>query len=161
MKYIKTIFITILLLTIVSSDVMSQKKRQKKKQQQTREPRQAVDIQQIMFINELDTKSVATYADAFRIFRFQVRIIKGSKSYLLKGYLDEFPLTKGMASLMAARFLQLNNSLMYKIFETERYAYRECVAEKFFSADGSENDIMSGPELIELFTKVGEFKGRK
>jgi hypothetical protein len=119
------------------------------------------DISQIEFINELDGRSVATYADALRMFRFQVRTIPGSGSYLLKGYYDDLKLTKGTASLMIARYLKLKQSLMYRIFDIERYAYRACLAEKFFSIDGSENDLMSGSELIELFTKIDEFKGRR
>ena len=66
-----------------------------------------------------------------------------------------------MASLMAARFLNLKKSLMYNKFDIERYAYRACLAHKLFSEFGSENDLMSGPELIEFFTKIDEFKKGK
>jgi len=114
------------------------------------------DISSIVFINELDGKKTATYGDALRMFEFQ-EITSGSDSYMLKGYNDEARLTKGMASLMMARSLKLNKSFMYNIFDIERYAYRACLADKFFSEFGSENDIMSGSELIELFAKLDEF----
>jgi formylmethanofuran dehydrogenase subunit E-like metal-binding protein len=141
MKFIKIIFINILLLTLLSSSGIGQ------------------DMTQIMFLNELDGQSAATYADALRMFRFHLQIRpEGSPTYLLKDYFDEVPLTKGMASLMMCRYIKLKKSLMYNIFDTERYAYRACLAEKFFSEYGSENDIMSGSELIEFFAKVGEFK---
>ena len=153
MKFVKIFYINILLLVVLSATGIGQ------------------DISQIIFLNELDNKSVATYADALRMFRFQVRTIPGadfdSEAYFHKGYFDDLPLTKGMASLMIARILLLNNSFMYNIlynlfgFEIERYAYRACIAEKLFSADGSENDLMSGSELIELFSRVHEFRGKR
>ena len=149
MKFIKVFFINILMLIVISATGISQ------------------DIAPLLFINELDGKETATYGDALRIFRLQVRTIQGSESYLLKGYYDDLPLTKGMISLMVARYLKLievepRNSLMYNIFGSERYAYRACLADKLFSEFGSENDLMSGGELIELFAKIDEFyKGRK
>jgi len=121
----------------------------------------AQGISPIVFINELDGKKVATYGDALRMFRLQIRTNKVSNSYLLKGYFDEIPLTKGMVSLMIARYLNLKKSFMYKIFDTERYAYRACLANKLFSELRSENDLMSGSELIELFTRVDEFNKGK
>ena len=139
MKLIKVFWINILLLMILSSFGISQ------------------DISSIVFINELDAKRTATYGDALRMFEFQEGTSR-SGSYMLKGYNDDVRLTKGMASLMTARYLKLNKSLMYKIFDIERYAFRACLADKFFSIDGSENDLMSGPELIELFSKINEYK---
>jgi len=141
MKYIKFFLTNTILLTILSSAVVGQ------------------DISQIMFINELDTKRTATYGDALRMFGFQTGTLP--ESHLLKGYDDNSKLTKGMASLMIARHLGLQKSLMYRIFGTERYAYRACVAEKFFSAVGSEHDLMSGPQLIGLFGKIEDFKGKR
>ena len=150
MKFIKVFFINILMLMVLSATGMSQ------------------DIAPLLFVNELDGKKIATYGDALRIFRLQVRTIQGSESsYLLKGYYDDLPLTKGMISLMVARYLQLievkpRKCLMYNIFGSERYAYRALLADKIFSEFGSENDLMTGGELIELFAKIDEFyKGRK
>ena len=137
MRFIKNFTVNILLLAVLSSAGIAQ------------------DVSQIMFINKLDEKSAANYGDALRMFEFQGR---ESDSYMLKGYKSETRLTKGMVSLMTARYLQLKKSFMYKIFNTERYAYRACIADKFFGIDGSENDLMSGSELIELFAKINEFK---
>ena len=138
MKLFKVFFINILLLMILSAIGVGQ------------------DISSIMFINELDAKKTATYGDALRMFELQEGTSR-TDSYKLKGYNKGEQLTKGMASLMTARYLRLNKSLMYNIFDIERYAFRACMADKLFNIDGSENDLMSGSELIELFTKVDEF----
>ena len=140
MNFIKFFSINILLLVIVSTTGIAQ------------------DISQVMFINELDRKETATYGDALRLLKFQIGIISDSDfdSYFFKGYHYDMELTKGKAARIVAWYLRLKQSLMYNIFKTERYAYRACVAEKFFSTDGSENDLMSGSELIELFSRVNE-----
>jgi len=143
MKFIRIFLINFLLLTVLQAVGIAQ------------------DLAQIMFINELDGKRVATYGDALRMLRFQVGAISKSYTYLDKGYFDDLKLTKGMISLIIAEHLELKQSFMYRIFRTERYAYRACVAENLFSADGNENDLMSGPELIGLFLKVNEFKSRR
>ena len=113
------------------------------------------DVAVIMFINELDVKKTATYGDALSMFGFQPANPQ-TGSYRLKSYEDDSPLTKGMASLMTARYLKLNNSLMYNFFGIERYAYRECWSNGLFDELKSENDRMSGPELIELFAKINK-----
>ena len=144
MKFTKFFFISIILLILLSSSVPAQ------------------DIGQITFINELAGRKETTYGDALRMYRFQVGAISNSDAYLDRGWLDEFILTKGMLALLITKYhLKLNKSLMHKLFQTERYAYRACVAEKFFREDGSENDLVSGPELIEFFEKIGEFKGER
>ena len=172
MKYIKIFFINILLLTLLSSSGIGQDISAETDQDISAETGQDIstetdqvistdigqDVLQIMFINELDRKSVATYGDALRMFKFQTGT---SDSYLLNSYQDDSKLTRGMVSLMIARHLKLNKSLMYRLFEIERYAYKECMAEKFFGKPGKENDLMSGPQLIELFGKIDEFKGRR
>ena len=139
MKLVRVFLINILLLMVLSASLTAQ------------------DISPLLYINELDAKKTATYGDALRMFRFQVRTVPGSKEYMLKGYFDDFPLTKGVISLMVARYLGLNKSLLFNIFGTERYAYKACLADKLFSELGSENDLMSGADLIELFTRIDEF----
>ena len=113
------------------------------------------EVAAIMFINELDVKKKATYGDALRMFGFQPENPQAGP-YRLKSYKDDSPLTKGMASLMTVRYLKLGNSLMYNFLDIERYAYRECCSDGLFDELKSENDRMSGPELIELFTKINE-----
>jgi hypothetical protein len=125
------------------------------------------DATQINFINELDSKVSVTYGDALIMFRLQSGSSKTVKSaassaedpFSLKGYTEAAPLNKGMASLMTAKYLKLGGSFMYMIIGTERYAYKACIANGIFSGDGSENDKMTGPELIELFTKISDLKG--
>lgn len=123
------------------------------------------DVTQIAFLSELDKKSSATYGDALVIFKLQgggsAKISAKNDPLSLKGYTEKDTLTKGMASLMAARYLDLKGSLMYRIFHTQRYAYRACIAGGIFSGDGSENDRMSGPELIEMLSKISDIKGGK
>jgi hypothetical protein len=127
------------------------------------------DVTQVTFLSELDSKSQATYGDALIIFKLQtgsaVSSGKGKKSHsdpiALSGYTEKDILTKGMASLMAARYLDLGGSFMYLIFDTERYAYKACIANGIFSPGGSENDKMTGPELIDLLSRISDLKGGK
>lgn len=125
------------------------------------------DVTQVTFLSELDNKSTATYGDALIMFKLQSgnsvsvkrKSSAGSESFALQGYTEADTLTKGMASLMTARYLDLGGSFMYLILDIERYAYKACIANRIFSPDGSENDKMSGPELIELFSKISDMKG--
>ncbi len=127
------------------------------------------DVTQITFLSELDNKAAATYGDALIIFKLQsgstaaVKRKSSSKgnSFTLPGYTEGNLLTRGMASLMAARYLDLGGSFMYMIFDTERYAYKACIANDIFAEGGSENDKMTGPELIEFLTRISDMKGGK
>ncbi len=125
----------------------------------------AQDVSQLDWLSDLDGKSVATYGDAVRLFALQ----EGKKSAValtgtgieLEDYSQGDSLTKGMLAKMTARYLDLGGSLMYMIFGTERYAYRACIAYGIMRADGSENDLISGPELVEVMGKISEMKGGK
>ena len=127
------------------------------------------DISQVTFLGELDKKAGATYGDALTMFNIQSGSSVSGKGasasktemFALKGYTDTAPLTKGMASLMTAKYLNLGGSFMYAILKTERYAYKACLANEIFSKNESENDRMSGPELIELFSRISDIKGGK
>jgi len=147
-KIINNLFITILILSVTAS---------------------SQDITQITFINELDNKVQATYGDALIVFKLQsgstVALKKGKStavdSFTLSGYNEKDILTKGMASLMTAKYLDLDGSFLYLIFGTERYAYKACIANNIFVPGGSENDKMTGPELIELLSRISDLKGGK
>ena len=132
------------------------------------------DMTQLDFMSGLDDKTAATYGDAVKMFRFQSgtasekavtaakkkgAAVSGTESFMLAGYSESATLTRGMAALMTAKYLDLGGSFMYLIFGSERYAYRACIANGIMISDGSENDIFSGPELLELFSKIHEFKG--
>lgn len=127
------------------------------------------DVTQITFINELDSKIQATYGDALIVFKLHsgsTAALKKGKStagdtFTLSGYTESDILTKGMASLMTARYLNLGGSFLYLIFGTERYAYKACIANKIFAPGGSESDKMTGPELIELLSRISDLKGGK
>jgi hypothetical protein len=125
----------------------------------------AQDVSQLDWLSDLDGKSVATYGDAVRLFALQ----EGKKSAValtgtgieLEDYSQGDSLTKGMLAKMTARYLDLGGSLKYMIFGTERYAYRACIAYGIMRAAGSENDLISGPELVEVMGKISEMKGGK
>ncbi len=125
----------------------------------------AQDVSQIEFLSLLDKKQTATYGDAIRLFALQ----EGKKSaealtgtgIELGGYSQGDTLTRGMLAKMTAHYLDLGGSLMYLIFGTERYAYRACIAYGIMRGGGSENDIISGPELVEVMGKISDMKGGK
>lgn len=131
----------------------------------------AQDVNQLEWLSDLDGKSIATYGDAVKIFALQTSgkssLFRADSTLLerngiaLDGYMESEELSKGMLAKMAAGYLDLGGSLMYIIFGTERYAYRACIAYGIMRADGSENDLISGPELVEVLGKVSEMKGGK
>lgn len=111
------------------------------------------DVSFITKMSELDKKVTATYGDALLVFREL-----GGKEITLN-YKDDQPLTRGMAALMTARYLNLNDSLMYNLFGTERYAFQACVAAGLMREDGSENDLMSGTEFLALMSSISARSG--
>lgn len=128
----------------------------------------AQDISQLNFIHSLDSQAVATYGDAVKLFVISTGARAGnfeSESALLNEQglalkYDEYkPLTRGMAALMTARYLNLKGSFMYLIFKSERYAYRACIADSLMPGDASEFDKLSGPELLELMSLINDKKG--
>jgi hypothetical protein len=59
---------------------------------------------------------------------------------------------------MIARYLDLKDLLLYRLFKIERYAYQACVAAEIMEANRSEYDKLSGEELIEIMSTVDEIK---
>ncbi len=128
----------------------------------------AQNISQLDFIHSLDSKASATYGDAVKLFAASAGARAGNftseSAYLneqgiaLK-YSEDAPLTRGMAALMTARYLNLKGSFMYRIFKSERYAYRACAADSLMPGDASELDRLSGPELLELMSLISDKKG--
>jgi len=145
MKKAKLFYITLISIFALSSGGYSQ------------------DITQVTFLSELDNKPVATYGDALILFKLEFGGAAASKknTVSLDGYIESDLLTKGMASKMTAESLKLGGSFMYLIFGSERYSYRACIANGLFSEGGSENDKMTGPELIELLSRISDMKGGK
>jgi len=128
----------------------------------------AQNISQLNFIHSLDSKSTATYGDAVTLFAASAGARAGNftseSAYLneqgiaLK-YSEDAPLTRGMAALMTAKYLNLKGSFMYLIFKSERYAYRACIADSLMPGNASELDKLSGPELLELMSLISDKKG--
>jgi len=128
-------------------------------------PVAAQDTGSLGFINDLASKKQATFGDA--VIFFAVAADQQSKSFkknfetlkemaLMKNldYDSGKPLRRGMVALMAARYMKLRDSLLYNIFDTERYAHRACVAAGIMDAATSEWGPVSGDELIEIMSAV-------
>lgn len=126
------------------------------------------NISQLNFIHSLDSQAVATYGDAVKLFAASTGARAGNfasesaslnEQGLALKYDEYTPLTRGMAALMTARYLNLKGSFMYLIFKSERYAYRACIADSLMPGDASEFDKLSGPELLELMSLINDKKG--
>lgn len=125
------------------------------------------NAQEINFINALAEKKIVTFEDGVKIymytlgrvpggFVYDVNTLKGLKLLKAKKYNKDKALRRGMLALMVARHLKLKGSLLYLMFDTERYAHRACIAEKLMDAGTSELDTMSGDELLEVIALVSE-----
>jgi hypothetical protein len=68
-------------------------------------------------------------------------------------------LRRGLLASMIARHLKLGDSIFYMIFGTERYAYTACVAAEIMDSNGSEWDVLSGGEVVEILTRVSDRTG--
>jgi hypothetical protein len=69
-------------------------------------------------------------------------------------YKAEQPLTKGRASLIAAKALKLRSSFFYLLLPVQRYAFRAMVVDGVFAGTSSEGDVMSGVELLDFITMI-------
>ena len=123
------------------------------------------------YINELGDKKQAVFGDIVKLiildmgertvsFKSDLSVLN-VRNKIAAGYNlgENAPLRKGVAARMIARYLRLNDSLMYNIFGTERYAFRACVAADIMVADGSEWDYVSGEELLEIMRRVAVISG--
>ncbi len=121
---------------------------------------------ELNYLSSLDQKKQATYDDAVQMFAYQLGM--GSSSFTVtreqlkqRGitgviYSASTPLNKGMIAFMTSKYLKLNYSLLFMITDAERYALRNCISSKIMDSDSSENDSVSGIELIEIFSRIGE-----
>jgi hypothetical protein len=121
------------------------------------------------FVNSLGDKKQVTYGEAVDFFiyilggyptNFQANIQYLNKAGITQDiiYQANNPLRRGTISLMLVRHLKLTDSLFYRMFKTQRYAFRVCIAKGIMDADGSERDILSGEELIEIMSRALEKK---
>jgi len=126
---------------------------------------------EIEWLAQIDKKPAVTYNDAVNLFVYQTgknpstfeqdSTALASEGIALQGYNGDTPLTKGMLSKMTAGYLKLEGSLMYNFFKTERYAFKACIANGIFKEDGSQYDRLSGPAMIEVFSKINEIRGEQ
>ncbi len=128
------------------------------------------DMGNIVFITELSNRPEATMADAVKLFVLTLNKKSGSFAadvQLLKkenilddsDYTESTPLRRGTLASMAARHLKLGDSFMYAVIGTGRYAVTTCVVNKIMPPAVGEWDILSGGELIEIMSLVGEKAG--
>lgn len=119
------------------------------------------DMGSIAFINDLASKKEASYGDAVRLFAQTAGRrsagFKADHQFLLdqkiawgNSYAENEPLRRGTLALLTARYLKLDDSLMFTIFKIRRYAVTACAANGIMPADGGEWDVLSGAELIEV-----------
>ncbi|MBN2040349.1 MAG: hypothetical protein JW864_09925 [Spirochaetes bacterium] len=134
----KILFIVIVLL--ISTGVFSQQ-------------RQTGD--EVDFLNTVEQKSTVTVRDAEILFKM---VMKADFPASKKEVKKDDPVKKGYVALAVADNIGLNDSLLYKFFKSGRYAFRTCVAHKLLNPDASENDMMSGEELIEFLRLASEYK---
>ena len=126
--------------------------------------------QEINFINDLAGKKAVTFEDGVKMFLYtlgktpagfdaDVKTLKGMNLLKFDAYDKDEPLRRGMLALMVARQLKLKGSLLYLMFDTQRYAHRACVADKIMDVNSSEWDTLTGDELIDVMAVVSERMG--
>ena len=125
------------------------------------------------FINDLGDKKHATFGDAVKFMvletgqnstSFAADLALLGRKGISKGYesrKEKDPVRKGVLARMVARRLNLGDSLFYRIFGAERYAFRACAAAGIMTSNGSEWDIVSGDELVEIMNQVSGKSGGK
>ncbi len=127
-------------------------------------------VADIEFVNEIADAPMARVKDAVGLFAmfygarrpdFQnnVALLRNKGIPLPEGIQENAPLRRGLLALLAARYLHLGDSFMYRIFHTKRHAVTACVAGGIMESSGSEWDILSGGELVEVVRKVAEKAG--
>ncbi len=130
------------------------------------------DIGSLSYIHELGKKETATFGDAVSMFvltlnkkaenfNTNISILKSLNVIPETDYSESTPLRRGMLASIIAKYLDLKDSLFYRIFKSERYAFRACIADNIMDANMSEWDKISGDELIEIMSIVAEKKGEE
>ena len=123
--------------------------------------------QEVNFINDLSGKKAVTFEDGVKMFLYtlgktpagfdaDIKTLKGMNLLKFDTYDKDEPLRRGMLALMVARHLKLKGSLLYLMFDTQRYAHRACVADKIMDVNTSEWDTLTGDELIDVMAVVSE-----
>ncbi len=137
----------------------------------------AGNLESLSYINSLDSKKQAKVSDAVKMFLLETgaglpsgspdckalerKGIKCASEYNKRG--NEV-LRKGTLALFSAQYLDLGDSVIYNLLnafsiQSERYALTACTAAGIMPADSSTDDEISGPELIQVMSRVSEIKG--
>lgn len=122
----------------------------------------AQSIEQLYGLSSQQTASVADFSvmkeSIFELFPGQPDG-EALLEKLLGRYEPEQPLTKGRASLLLARVINLRTSLFFILMPSERSAFRAFVADGLFSGTSSSGDRMSGIDLIDMIARAGILYG--
>lgn len=117
----------------------------------------AQSLEDVVAIGDLWTCTVADFATMAPALSAAVPDDAELASRLEKviaRYRAEQPLTKGRASMIAAKTLKLRSSLFYIMLPVQRYAFRVMVVDSVFAGTSSEGDVMSGVELLDFITMI-------
>ncbi|MCX7679632.1 MAG: hypothetical protein N2316_10495 [Spirochaetes bacterium] len=110
-------------------------------------------------VNDAVTLFTMFYGTHKRDFHTNVAFLRTKGIILPKTVKSDDPLRRGTLALMAAQYLKLSDSFMYRIFSTKRHAVVACIADGIMVLSGSEWDILSGGELVEVMRKIAEKSG--
>jgi hypothetical protein len=143
-----------------------------------RQPRpEGVEHIELDYFRELISRKIALNSDACRVvvklmeledqtkdFSSQVSLLK-DRDIIPRKIAADFdlsrPLNKGVAAYMFCRALKIKGGVWLRLLGmNQRYALKELVFEGIMSP-GSVNDIISGRELILVFTRAVEYMTAK
>src|SRR6056297_2939133 len=124
----------------------------------------------VALINQVADKPVVNTGDAVSMFvlildernrGFDSNVATLKKRNIVKDekLTENDPIRQGQLARMIARYLDLNDSLMYFLIPSNRYALRACVANRIMTHQSSEWDLVSGGELVEIMSKVSVLAG--
>jgi hypothetical protein len=119
----------------------------------------------VAIINEIADKPVVTVGDTVTMFvlvmdernrRFDsnIAMLKGKDIIKDEKLAENDSMRQGQLARMIARYLDLNDSLMYWLIPSNRYAVQACIANRIMSYETGEWDLLSGGELVEIMSKV-------
>jgi len=124
----------------------------------------------LQFANSISDKGTVTFGEVVKFFLLTLHghfiDFEEDLAYLVRhniaqgiklGENDE--INMGTLSLMTARTLELNNTLLYNIFKNKRYAVRACIAADLIPNNSGGLDKVSGEKLIELMRKIAHIWG--
>jgi len=137
-------------------------------------PAERIDVS---YFRELLSKRVAFLSDASKAlvillgveaqekdFASQTAFLK-EKNIVPKNFAVETgqhkPLRKGLAAYMFCQALQIKGGIWLRLFgASQRYALKELVFEEIM-LPGNLNDIVSGKELVVIFTNAAEYLAKR